>query len=406
MSSFRKITAFFLAVVMVLCLGACVPKGATLNKEWGFKANGKEYSVGNYLLPMADAYEQLYAFYSQYSEDFDADASILDIESSSFDESGKTYTAREWIKKQTEDYIKYMVAVDILMDEYGIELGEDKEAELFEQAKMDWYMGRDYQNVIDGIAEAAPLKNKYEPLGISVESYCEVAYTLGFKNAKYNALFSHLYSKGGEKEVPQKELNKYFEENYTDYSYFIVNLHTTTEDEMTGELVNVPMDDEKQKEILDYINTYPQMAKDGASLKDIVEAHKKLLDFKSDSFVMNNMESYNDVETSLSEEVADALREMGDNEARIIENLGNNSPMALVLYKSPVKARTKEFFEADKEGLRYRSLVEKLKGQEFFDYLVSYAETIDLEFNWPVLEKFTLETIENNYKRYLDEIYY
>jgi len=46
-------------------------------------------------------------------------------------------------------------AVDILMDEYGIELGEDKEAELFEQAKMDWYMGRDYQNVIDGIVAGA-----------------------------------------------------------------------------------------------------------------------------------------------------------------------------------------------------------------------------------------------------------
>ncbi len=390
----KKIMAFLLCVMLVFLLTACAPKGATAHKEWGFRANGKEYGVGAYLLPLADAYESVYGYLSAYYEGFDPDASMLGLEST-FDETGKSYVVRDWILKQASDYINYMVAVDMLMAEYDIKLQDGREYEVLEQARCDWFLGKDYQNVMGGYAEAYPLKDKYEPLGISVESYCEAAYML---DVRYDAIFARLYSKGGEREVTDKELNEYFEKEYVDYSYFIVRLYETSEDEVTGELINVPYNDTMKKEVLDKLNAYPEMAKKGMSLSDIKNKHKENFGIQADDFMLERTEKLEDVAVSVSEEVADVLKEIGESEAKVQVIGQSNTPVALVVYKSPVKAAAKRYIADD---INYRAMVADLKGQEFFDFLASYAKKVEVEINWDVLEAFSLEFIEENFKNYI-----
>jgi len=390
----KKITAFILCVMLVFALGACAPKGATADKEWGFRANGKEYAVGTYLLPLADAYESVYGYLGQVNKDFDPSKSILDLEAS-FDESGKVYSAREWILKQASDYIKYMVAVDSLMQEYDVKLQEGRDSAVYEQARNDWFLGKDYQNVIDGYAEAYPVKDKYEPLGISVESYCDAAYML---DVKYDAIFARLYSKGGEREVTEAELNSYFEKNYVDYSYFIVRLYEASYDEVTGELVNTPYSDAQKKEVLDKLNMYPIMAKEGKSLSDIKKKHIKDFELQSSDFMLERTERLEDVSVSASSEIADILNEIGESQAKVIVTGQGDTPVALVVYKSPIKDETKKYLSDD---INYRAIVADYKGQEFFEFLASYADKVEVEINWDVLNAFSLEFIEKNFKSYI-----
>lgn len=398
MKNIKKITAFVLCVVLTFMLGACAPKGATAHKEWGFRANGKEYAVGTYLLPLADAYEAVYGYLMQYDENFDNTKSLLDTEAS-FDETGKIYTSREWLLKQASDYINYMVAVDSLMEKYDVKLQDGREASVLEQARNDWFLGKDYQNVIDGYAQAYPLKEKYEPLGISVESYCDAAYML---DIKYDAIFARLYSKGGEREVPDDELHGYFEKNYVNYGYFIVRLYESSTDEVTGDLINVPYDEAQKNEVLKKLYMYPEMAGKGKSLAQIKEQHKKNFDLTTDNFIMERTERLDDVSVSVSQEVADALKELGESQAKIIETGQGDTPVALFVYKSPVNNAVKEYLADD---INYRAVVADFKGEEFFEFLASYAKDVEVEINWDVLEKFSLEFIEDNFKKYIAKYY-
>lgn len=397
--NYKKITAFLLCVLMILSLCACVPKGATINKEWGFRANGKEYSVGSYLLPLADAYESVYSYLAQTDKNFNPDKSILGTESS-FDETGKIYSAEEWILKQAKEYMYYMVAVDSLMEKYDVKLQEGREDTVLEQARCDWFLGKDYQNVIDGYSNPYPLKDKYEPLGISVDSYCDAAYML---DVKYDAIFTRLYSKGGEKEVPQEELNSFFEEHYVDYSYFMVRLYDTTIDEVKAENVTVPFSAAKKTAVLDHLNTYPTMAKMGSDFSEIKKVYKEYFNITNDSFTVDRTEKKADVAYSISEDVAKVIDEMGESEAKIIVLDQSDSPVAMVVYKSPIKNASKEYFSDD---INYRAMVADLKGQEFFDFLSDYADNIEVEINWDVLNSFSLKFIEKNYKSYIKQFEY
>ena len=394
MRNLKKITAFLLAVVIAVCMGACARSSvATANKEWGYRANNKEYAVGTYLLPMMDAYKSMYAYMYYNDVNFDSEASLMDAESS-FDESGELYTGREWIVKQSDDYVKYMVAVDYLMDKYGVTLADEVVDSAYSQAETEWYLG-DYEAAMSGYSESVPVKDLYEPCGISLDSYFEAAYMM---DIKYDAIFTRLYSRDGEKAVAQEEIEEYYENNYTKYSYCIVDLYVSVVDEVTSETVNTPYDEAATADIKRELESYTKRLNNGDSLAKIEADLKEFANVDDQEIFIEKTETYESVSSSISEEVSDALKNLKDGEATVLYMGQENTPIAIFVYKHPINKTTEEYL---KDDINYRNIVAELKGQEFFDYLADIAVDVEYEMNTEVLKRFTPEFIEKKYKAYL-----
>ena len=396
MRNLKKITAFLMAVFMVFALFGCSSLPRTANKEWAYRANGKDYAVGTYLLALSDAYESCYAYLYNTAEDFDPDKSILDMKAS-FDETGEIYSVRDWIKMQAEDFIRYMVAVDGLADKHGVVIGADAKENAMQQAKAEWFMG-DIEGEMSGYSIAYPMKDKYEPIGISLDSFFSAKYML---NNKYDATFTRLYTTGGEREVPKKEVSDYFETNYTHYYYFIADLYDNVVDEVTGETVNTPFDAKKTAAYKEKLESYIKLVAAGATTTQISDDYKSYAGIVGGDMFVENTETYESLETSISVEVADVVRNMKESSAEVIYMGQETTPIALFIYKAPISEVTKEYIGDD---VKYKSIVSELRGQEFFDYLAEYAEELEFEINWDYINKFTLELIEDNYNRYLDSV--
>lgn len=396
MKSFKKIAAFMFAVLIAMSFGACSRQGATANKEWSFKAYGKEYPMGVYLAAMSDAYEEAYATLYYQNSSFDTGDTILQMETS-FDESGKIYTVKEWMSKISHEYLQRFAALDYLVDKHGVTLSDYAQSSAYEQARNNWYVG-DLEGELDGISTAYPLKDKYEPIGISFDSYYQVSYLM---NVKFQAVFDKLYSKGGEREVPDKDLTEYFEKNYTSYSYFVADLYEQTADEVTGEIVTAPFDEKTTQEVKAKIESYEEMIKNGATTQEISDDYKAYTNsVGNSSMFMSNVEHYDDVEVSLSVEIAEALRNMDNNTATTIYLGQENTPIAVFVYKSDVSKLTKDYIG---DEINYKTILENYKGDEFESYVDELADKTVLEYNPIIEEKFTAEYIEEKYRKYLSE---
>ena len=393
MKNYMKILAFFFAVLIMFSFGACSRQGATANKEWGFKANGKEYAIGLYLMAMNDAYEEAYsALYNQDST-FDTGDSILGIKST-FDESGKEYTVKEWMSVLTDKYLKRFAAIDYLMEKYDVEIDASLQEYANYYAGMMWHKG-DLEGEFESGYTAYAQKEKYEPLGVSFESYYAASYLMG---TKYNSIFTKLYSKGGEKEVSDKALSEFFEKNYTNYSFFLADLYEQTADEVTGEIITVPFNEEKTADIKEQFKTYIEMAQNGATTTEISDAYKKYANITGASVFEDYVQSYEEVKTNLTVEISDALKSMDNNVANVFYVGMEESPMAIFIYKSDVTKKTKEYL---KDEVNYGDILKSMKSEEFEEYVVSIANNTKIEYN-PIIEsKFTAEYVEDKYRTYM-----
>lgn len=385
MKNFRKIIAVLLAVIMVVGLVGCSAMPKSSSVQWSYKSEAQEYTVGVYMYSLFSAYNQAYSVISEAQGDsFDSTKSILDIESS-FDETGEVFNTREWILKEADYITKNLLAMDKVMADYGITIDEASYNSALEQAKSDWYLGAYYEEYLAYGYSATPYSEILEPYGISFENFFDSTYHASLKQ---NAIFDHLYSKGGEKAVPDSEMKAYFEDNYTSYSYFTVNLYETATDETTGETVSVALDEEKTDELKENLKLYKNMIKSGTSFEDIIGVYAAYAELEYDPSISNieNLEN-----TSLGEEVADTIANMKDGTAEVVYVGQENSTVAYFVYKKSISSETKEYIKSE---TNYNTLLSSMKGDEFLDYLDELTETVECEINSNVLEKYNPEIFE------------
>lgn len=393
MKSIKKILALFLLVLMCLSVCACDKAPRTLTAQWGFKAGGTEYPVGTYIFPLVNAYNYAYSYLEyELGDDFDPDASILDLQSS-FDEAGKLYTAREYILKQAEDYIKYMIAIDSVSAQKGAEPSQEAVLNATEQAKIDWYLG-DINGEMSGYAQADPAKDTYEEYGVSYESYYQAVYLSGRKGIKHDAIFSRLYGKGGEKAVPEEEITEHFKKDYTAYYYFVTALYESNLDEVTGEQINTPFSDKDAKEVKKELQSYVDMIKDGATMSQVETKYMEYANVSADAIYFR-IEKYEDVAVSLDEELEEALRGMEEKQAKILYMDFDETPIAVFVYKDTVADKSEDIVGNDTDRM---TLLRDMKDTEYSEYLVSKAEEVNFEMNQEILRKFTPEYVEKIYK--------
>ncbi len=387
MKNLKKFTGLFLAVVMILSLCACsqVPKTAT--PQWSYKNDAKEYAMGIYVYSLVTAYNQAYTILSEeQGEDFDKEASILTQESS-FDEAGKSYICKDWVLKEADYITRNLMAIDNMVEEFDVEIDPATETAAYDQARKDWDLGPYYEEYRSYGYYASPYKDLLEPMGISFESFYDATY---LASVKQTAVFNRFYHKGGLEAVSEKELAKYFEDNYSSYSYFTANLYESTIDSTTNQTVNTPLADDKIKEIKDNLSLYSTMIRAGSvTFDDITGIYAAYagLDYNPASSYVENLEN-----SALPAEVAEVVENLKDGETKIVYLGSGDTTVAYFLYKKPVSDETKSYIANESN---YDSLLQEMKNDEFNEVLREYTDKVECQVNTAEVNKFTPELIES-----------
>lgn len=367
-----KIGSFILAMIMVLSVvivSGCTP--INLNKEWSYRAGDKELAIGVYIYSLDTAYQQAKTYASELEDYDETSDSWLDMEIT--DDDGNKEVASKWIKDQAKTMCLTYLVLDEQLEKENVEIPEASIASADEQAETYWNVGQyaDYGYFM-------PMSEDLEPYGISLESfaYCSTEYSV-----KYQALFDKLYKEGGSKEVTDEELSEYFSDNYTDYSYFTVNLYTASTDE-TGASTNVAMSEEEAKKVTDEIDGYVKQVNGGTSYDDVVAKYMEANEVESDPSVSNTENLEN---SSLGDEVKDALKELDNNKATAVKVGSGESAVYYFIYKRDINDAKADYLADENNSA---GVLASMKGDEFADYLEGLTEELKYEENTSVIDKY------------------
>lgn len=367
-----KIGSFLMAVVMifsVLIVSGCTPM--SLNKEWSYKSGDKELAIGVYIYSLDTAYQKAKSFAEKLDDYDETKDSWLEMEIT--DDDGKKEVASKWIKDQAKLMCLSYLVLDEQIEKEKVDISKDTIASADEQAETYWNVGQyaDYGYVM-------PMKNDLEPYGISLESfrYCSTEYSV-----KYQALFDKLYKESGSKEVTNEELTKYFNDNYTDYSYFSVNLYTSSTDE-AGQSTNIAMSDKEAKKVTDEIDGYVKDVNGGKSYDDVLNAYMKANEIESDPSTSNieNLEN-----SSLGDEVKEAIKKLDNKKAAAVKVGSGENAVYYFVYKRNIKDAAKDYLADENNSA---NVLSSMKGEEFADYIEELTKSLDYEENSSVINQY------------------
>lgn len=373
MKSNLKIGSFVLAVLM--CLTAVLAVGCSpvsLDKEWAYKTSDNELAIGVYIYSLNLAYSQAQSFASEQLDDYSkANSDWLDKEIE--DDDGNKQVAKDWIKEQADIMCKNYLVVDEQLAKAGIELSTEDTATAEEQAETYWNVGQ-----YASYGYVMPMKDDLEPYGISLESF---TYATTLYSTKYSKLFEHTYGKGGAEEVSDSELTDFFTENYVDYSYFTVNLYESTTDE-SGTSKDAALSENDAKKLTDEIDGYAEEINKGSSYSDVVAKYMENNSIESDPST-SNVENINN--SSLGEEVLNAVKELDSNKASTLKVGSGDSAVYYLIYKNDIKTDVDDYIKSDTNR---PTVLSNMKNDDFKDYLDSLAEDLDCEVNTSVIDRY------------------
>lgn len=372
MKPYAKIGSLLLALVIAVAAVGCTP--ISLKAEWAYKTDKVELPIGVYSYSLKTAYAQAQSYASKLASYDEASKDWLDMEIT--DDDGETAIASEWIKNEAETMCLTYIAIDNLVEELGIDMSGATADTAKKSAEEYWTVGP-----YASYGYYMPYKDEYEPYGVSFESfeYCTTLFS-----AKYSAVFEKLYGEGGSKEVKDDEFISFFTENYTDYKYIKANLYESTTDE-SGNSSDVALSADAAKKITDEFDSYAKELNNGGSFDDVVNKYKSansLTDDPSTSAV-ENLEN-----SSVGDEIKNALNEMKTNEAKTVKVGTDNTAVYYLIYKGDINSDIDDYVYDETQRA---TLLSAMKQEEFADYVDELAKNVECEKNESVINRYKPE---------------
>ncbi|MGN0499711.1 MAG: hypothetical protein ACI4HK_01035 [Ruminococcus sp.] len=372
MKPYAKIGSLLLALIIAVAAVGCTP--ISLKAEWAYRTDKVELPIGVYSYSLKTAYSQAKNYASKLASYDEASESWLDLEIT--DDDGDKAVAREWIKNEADTMCLNYIAVDNLVEELGIDMSGATADSAKKTAEEYWTVGP-----YASYGYYMPYKDEYEPYGVSFESfeYCTTLY-----NTKYSAVFEKLYGEGGSKEVKDDEYISFFAENYTDYKYIKTNLYESTADE-SGESTDVALSDEDAKKLTDEFDGYAKELNNGAAFDDVINKYKtanSLTEDPSTSAVENLADS------SLGDELKNALGEMKANQAKTIKVGSGNTAVYYLIFKGDINSDIDSYVY---DATQRDSLLAAMKKDEYKKYVDDLAKKTECEKNQSVLDQYKPE---------------
>ncbi len=371
MKAIKKITAAFLAVLMIMSISGCSTK-----PEWSYKVDDNEMQIGVYIYALYTAYNQA-ATYASSAEGYDAEKSFLNLTIT--DDDGETAVAKDWIVDTAKELTKNILTIEEEFEARGLTLTAEDEAAAKESADNDWNLGPYYDMYLAYGMMPTPYKDILEPYGVSYESFERASY---MASAKQTALFEEIYINDEETAVSTEDLTNYFTENYTSYSYLSVRLADSATDD-SGSTTYTAMSDEDIAEIESTLQGYADNINNGAGTfaEQMVEytALKELESDPSTSAVENLDES------SLNEDVIAALNELEEGKASLVKIGEAENAYYYLVYKAPIADSIADYIEDETNSF---NVLSAMKSEEFQDMLTAKAEELGIQENTSVVNSY------------------
>lgn len=371
MKAIKKITAAFLAVLMIMSISGCSTK-----PEWSYKVDDNEMQIGVYIYALYTAYNQA-ATYASSAEGYDAEKSFLNLTIT--DDDGETAVAKDWIVDTAKELTKNILTIEEEFEARGLTLTAEDETAAKESADNDWNLGPYYDMYLAYGMMPTPYKDILEPYGVSYESFERASY---MASAKQTALFEEIYINDEETAVSTEDLTNYFTENYTSYSYLSVRLADSATDD-SGSTTYTAMSDEDIAEIESTLQGYADNINNGAGTfaEQMVEytALKELESDPSTSAVENLDES------SLNEDVIAALNELEEGKASLVKVGEAENAYYYLIYKAPIADSVADYIEDETNSF---NVLSAMKSEEFQDMLTAKAEELGIQENTSVVNSY------------------
>lgn len=371
MKAIKKITAAFLAVLMIMSISGCSTK-----PEWSYKVDDNEVQIGVYIYALYTAYNQA-ASYASSAEGYDAEKSFLNLTIT--DDDGETAVAKDWIVDTAKELTKNILTIEEEFEARGLTLTAEDEAAAKESADNDWNLGPYYDMYLAYGMMPTPYKNIIEPYGVSYESFERASY---MASAKQTALFEEIYINDEETAVSTEDLTNYFTENYTSYSYLSVRLADSATDE-SGSTTYTAMSDEDIAEIESTLQGYAENINNGAGTfaEQMVE-YTALKELESDpsTSAVENLE-----DSSLNEDVVAALNELEEGKASLVKVGEAENAYYYLIYKAPIADSVADYIEDETNSF---NVLSAMKSEEFQDMLTAKAEELGIQENTSVVNSY------------------
>ena len=375
----KKIMAGTVAGAMMISMAACTP--ISTKAQWAYKDGNNEEAIGVYIYAMYNAYNQAKTF-AEKADGYKENESFLDLKIK--DDDGKEAVASDWIKEKADLTVRQSLFIDKAVDERNATVDE---ASFKDQATQDWELGYMYSYYSQMGYGTTPEQELLEPYGISQDSYCELQY---ITPAKQQKLFDLIYDKDGEKEVSDKELKKYFDDNYTYYTYFTIPLYEQTTDD-AGQQTTKAYSSKKQKNLTNQADSYVKAINGGSAIDDQCEKYLKAT--KSNAKVSDTvqegcefLDKDNLDASNIGEDVAKELVKLKTGEAKAVTIGEKDSKTVYVVQKMNAKDGEKEYLTKD-DSTR-KSVLQNMKKDEFSDYINKEAKALKCEVNSSVVDKY------------------
>lgn len=369
MKPFKKVAAFLLAAVMIALSAGCTP--ISFSKDWSYRYEDNELAIGVYIYSLYQAYNQAQT-YAQENEDYSSDKSFMDLAIT--DDDGNTEVAKTWILNEADKITKRILAVDSELKKNNITVDTATMDEAKSTAENIWEMG-----AYAAYGYFSPMSAELEPYGISFDSFYISSYGA---MAKESALFEGLYGKGGAKEVPENEIKDCFNENYTDYKFFSVNLYTTETDD-DGNSTNTALSDDEKKKVEDELKGYVNDIKSGKSYDDVLKTYMEANEITSDPSQSGTENLEN---SSIGDNIKEKLNEMKAGTAETLQVGEGNTATLYFIYKGDAKKIADEYLS---DNTNRSNVLSYMKQDEFNDYIEEVAKNLEVEKNQSQIDRYS-----------------
>lgn len=368
----KKAVAAALAAGMIMTAAA-----GCADTSWSYKDDKNTLAIGTYIYYMTGAYS-----YAQQTAQADVEVTTdaegvtqpteaVDVMSAKIkDQDDKEVTGKDYMLKTAEQSSKTLLYTLKKFDELGLKLTDTQQTQIDSLASQGWtYSG-----------------SSYEKLGVSESSY-KLAYAEF--STKYEAVFKALYSKGGEKEVSDDDLKKYYTTEYVDYSYIPINLYKTVEaTDDTSSTTTEALSEDEIKKIQSTFDGYANQLNKGEKTFD--EIDKAFMEYQSldASTAVSNQEILDN--SSAPADIVTALKELKDKNAKVVTVGEGNTAVMYLVYRGDITTKTSNL---DDENTRY-SVLTNMKKDEYNDYMDEQANKLDVQVNEAAINQYTPEEVE------------
>ena len=330
MMKLKRAAAGLLAAAMVCSLASC--GGDT---TWTFRSGSNTVTSGMYVGLSIEALNAA------------SGVEGYDSTKSPFDQSLEGSDGEKWIQATANQYAREYLAVEDQFAQRGLSLSEEDQAAVSSQVTLYW--------------TTLGMGTIYEEEGCNETSYTNLV----TNQYKRNLLFESIYGEGGEKEVPQSDLESAFQEDYAKGVYFSVSLLDDEGEKLTGDEL-----ESKQNEA----ETLAERIRSGEDIEAVKAAY--LADPESDGEAEPGDTAVVVRKDSASSTVYQAIAEGEVGEVQVVEDDSN----AYVVQTLDVMTGTS--FED------YRATVlQGLKGDEFEETVAGWAEELSIEENTAAVNK-------------------